>query len=179
MCNSEIRVQTQTSARNRACFHNKPISADLDIEHLYRIIRRMASQQTDNTETWNPWRTVAMESFVDHWQRAPSTEQSSSNVQDAFEQVLAPELEDPARSPLEEDGDDDEDWVVVEKPMVEKSHWTRTMTDTEFNRVFQQPLPHNYGRANTQPSAEENYLKTFNVKVGLVVFKDMLRRGVI
>merc|ERR1712232_572522 len=41
---------------------------------------------------------------------------------------------------------------------------TREMTDTEYNRVFKKPLQHNFGRSNTRPVNDENYLKTFNIK---------------
>lgn len=44
---------------------------------------------------------------------------------------------------------------------------TRNYSDTKFNRVFKRPLPHNYGRGNTCPVNDSNYLKTFNLKAAM------------
>ncbi len=41
---------------------------------------------------------------------------------------------------------------------------TRDLCDTTFNRVFKRPLPHNFGRGNTRPVNDENYLRSFNVR---------------
>mmetsp|Transcript_20445 Transcript_20445/g.38021 ORF Transcript_20445/g.38021 Transcript_20445/m.38021 type:complete len:273 (+) Transcript_20445:214-1032(+) len=41
---------------------------------------------------------------------------------------------------------------------------TRDLGDTTFNRMFRRPLPHNYGRNNTRPVSQANYMKTFNIK---------------
>jgi hypothetical protein len=43
---------------------------------------------------------------------------------------------------------------------------TRDLCDTTFNRVFKRPLPHNFGRGNTRPVNDENYLRSFNVRAG-------------
>jgi len=49
-------------------------------------------------------------------------------------------------------------------PNTGKLRVTREMTDTEYNRIFKRPLPHNYGRGNTCPVSDRDYMKTFNVR---------------
>ena len=100
-----------------------------------------------------------MESFVNHWKVAEEQPSEPMEVEESVEEIMEPETEDGV------DEDDEEEWVLVEKPQPAHTRWTREMTDTEFNRVFQLPLPHNYGRVNVNPTAAENYLKTFNIKV--------------
>ena len=40
---------------------------------------------------------------------------------------------------------------------------TRNMTDTKFAETFNKPIPHLYGRNNTNPATDDNYLRTHNV----------------
>mmetsp|Transcript_41077 Transcript_41077/g.66126 ORF Transcript_41077/g.66126 Transcript_41077/m.66126 type:complete len:291 (-) Transcript_41077:144-1016(-) len=50
------------------------------------------------------------------------------------------------------------------KPKRQTWAYTRELTDTKYNEIYGRPLPHNYGRVNTCPVSEKNFMKTFNAR---------------
>jgi len=50
------------------------------------------------------------------------------------------------------------------KVITEEVSGTRELGDTAYHNKFRKPIMHDFGRANTKPVNERDYLRTFNVK---------------
>lgn len=125
---------------------------------------------------FNPWETEAMASYSSPFNipalpPKESTAQEEQKKEQPEQEPLANESVSAAEATAndtnkgsKEAEEGDKDWVIVRNDIGARK-WTREMTDTEFHRVFRLPLTHSFGRGNTSPMRNENYLKTFNVKV--------------